>query len=375
MEDIKGKLPQDGKGSGNVGEQIKTGRRTIEDVIDLLIKLLALGLLVYWSYSILAPFITIAIWSVILAVSLFPVYNSLRKKLWNKHKLTAGIITGILLMLLIAPAIWMLIASGSELKGLADQVKNGTFKLPLPGEELKAFPIIGPQIFDIWSNAVNNLQGFAIEYQEQLKAVLIRLFGLIASTGKGLLILTISIIVSGVLLAYADAAANFTETFFKRIAGSAGTEMTNIAAVTIRNVTRGILGVAFIQAMLAGIGIYLAGVPFAGLWTMICFLLSVMQLGMLPVSAGVIIYIWTAAPTSTAIMLTIWMILVGTVDNILKPILLGKGAPVPMLVVFLGAIGGFIQSGFIGLFTGAIILTLGYNLFIDWVRKHEIPAP
>lgn len=373
MEDKMEKKPEDGTNIWNTVNKGITANRTIDEIVDLLIRLFALGLLVYWSYSILQPFITIAIWSVILAVSLYPVYNSLRKRLWNKQKLAAGVITAILLMLLIAPAIWMLIASGSELKGLADQLKAGTFKLPLPGDELKGFPLIGPYLYDIWNNAVNNLQGFAIEYQEQIKAILIRLFGLIASTGKGLLILAVSIVVSGVLLAYADAAAAFTGMFFKRVAGDSGSEMTNVAAVTIRNVTRGILGVAFIQAMLAGIGIYIAGVPLAGLWTMICFLLSVMQLGMLPVSAGVIIYIWTAAPTSTAIMLTVWMVLVGTVDNILKPILLGKGAPVPMLIVFLGAIGGFIQSGFIGLFTGAIILTLGYNLFIDWVKQHQKP--
>ncbi|MBK9732600.1 MAG: AI-2E family transporter [Chitinophagaceae bacterium] len=340
-------------------------------VVDLLVKIGALGLLFYWCYNILEPFITIALWSVILAVSLFPVYSRLKNGFGKRDKLAAGLITGILMLILIAPPVWMLVASGSELKTFADHLKGGTLTLPLPGEELKTFPVIGPYIFEFWSGAVNNLQGFAIEYQDQLKIILISLFGMIASTGKGLLILAISVIVSGVLLAYSNSGGNFISSFFKRVAGSPGLEMLNVATVTIRNVTRGILGVAFIQAMLAGIGIYMAGVPLAGLWTMICFMLSVMQLGMLPVSAGVIIYIWTVAPTTTAILLTVWMVLVGMVDNVLKPLLLGKGAPVPMLVVFLGAIGGFFHSGFIGLFTGAIVLSLGYNLFVDWVKQHE----
>ena len=107
--------------------------------------------------------------------------------------------------------------------------------------------------------------------------------------------------------------------------------------------------------------------PFAGLWTLVCLILAIIQVGLAPVSIGVIIYIWSTADTLTAILLTIWMVLVGIMDNILKPIMLGKGAPAPMAVVFIGSIGGFMVSGIIGLFTGAIILTLGYKLVIGWV--------
>ena len=114
-----------------------------------------------------------------------------------------------------------------------------------------------------------------------------------------------------------------------------------------------------------------AGVPLAGLWTILSFMLAVVQISMLPVSIGVIIYAWSNFSTTTAILLTIWMLLVGISDNILKPIMLGKGATVPMMVVFLGAIGGFIHSGFIGLFTGAIMLSLGYKLFMEWTYRNK----
>ncbi|MEP7129266.1 MAG: AI-2E family transporter [Chitinophagales bacterium] len=374
MNDNKSNTPENLQDLLNEADSKISQKLVAGNVIDFLIRICALGLLFYWCYGILEPFITIALWSVILAVSLYPLFNSFKKKLGDRDKLAAYLITGILLLLLIAPAVWMLVATGAELKALGDQLKAGNLSIPLPSEELKTFPIVGSKIFEIWSNAMNNLQGFAMEYQDQLKAIFISLFGMIASTGKGLVMLALAVVVSGVLLANATVAGNFINAFFKRVAGPSGLEITSVAAVTIRNVTRGILGVAFIQAMFAGIGIYVAGVPFAGLWTMICFMLSVMQIGMLPVSVGVIIYIWTSAPTSTAIMLTVWMVLVGTMDNVLKPILLGKGAPVPMLVVFLGAIGGFIHSGFIGLFSGAIILSLGYNLFVGWVKKNEVPA-
>lgn len=147
--------------------------------------------------------------------------------------------------------------------------------------------------------------------------------------------------------------------------------MVESAELTVRNVAKGVLGVAIIQSLLAGIGFVLAGIPLAGLWILVCLVLSIVQIGILPVSVGVIIYIWGAADTGTATIFTIWMVLVGVSDNILKPILLGKGAPAPMLVVFLGAIGGFMVSGFIGLFTGAIILTLGYKLMISWLESTD----
>ena len=116
-----------------------------------------------------------------------------------------------------------------------------------------------------------------------------------------------------------------------------------------------------------------AGVPYSGIWTLLCLILAIVQIGITPVSLGVIIYIWASdASTTAAILLTIWMVLVGLLDNFLKPIIMGKGAPVPMLVIFLGAIGGFIFSGFIGLFTGAVILSLGYKLFDIWLKGTEI---
>ena len=141
--------------------------------------------------------------------------------------------------------------------------------------------------------------------------------------------------------------------------------------MTIRNVSRGIIGVAFIQATLAGIGFLIAGVPLAGLWALISLFLAIIQIGVTPVLIVVIIYIFSTASTLTAVLLTIWLILVGLSDNILKPLLLGKGAPVPMLVIFLGAIGGFIFSGFMGLFLGAIVLSIGYKLLQAWLDEKQ----
>jgi predicted PurR-regulated permease PerM len=215
------------------------------------------------------------------------------------------------------------------------------------------------------------LSGFISHHQEDAKNIVLGALGLLKNTGAGIVIFMVSIFISGFLLVYAESLAAFFRQLLIRIAGPTAESMTSVAALTVRNVAKGVLGVAVIQSILAGIGFVLAGIPFAGLWIIICLILAIVQLGLLPVSVGVIIYIWGHADTTTAVLLTIWMIFVGIIDNILKPIMLGKGAPAPMLVVFLGAIGGFMVSGFIGLFTGAIILSLGYKLVVGWVMNSQ----
>ena len=179
----------------------------------------------------------------------------------------------------------------------------------------------------------------------------------------------ISIIISGIMLAYEKEETDFARKFFVKLAGKKGEEMTGVVKQTVQNVVKGILGVAAIQTIFVGIGLLLAGIPFAGLWIILSLILAIVQIGILPVSIGVIIYIWSTGDTVTATVLTVWMLVVGLMDNVLKPILLGKGATVPMLVVFLGAIGGFIYSGFIGLFTGAIVMTLAYKLAEKWLNS------
>lgn len=336
-------------------------------VVQYALQLLALALLLLSCFRIVEPFITPFIWGSVLAITLYPLHVLLRNKLNNRNAWSATMLTVMLLLLIIGPAVWLLLATVGEFKELVAVYRSGDLHVPNPNESVKEWPLIGSTVYTYWVEASANLTNFATEHKDQFKPVLIRLFDLLKNTGKGVIIFTLSIIVSGFLLAYAQPLNNFVRSLLKRIAGAAGDSMTDSAALTVRNVAKGVLGVAVIQSILAGIGFVLAGIPLAGLWILVCLVLAIVQLGLLPVSLGVIIYIWGHSDTLTATILTIWMIFVGVIDNVLKPILLGKGAPAPMLVVFVGAIGGFMVSGFIGLFTGAIILTLGYNLITEWV--------
>lgn len=338
-------------------------------VIQYALQLLALALLLLSCFRIVEPFITPFIWGSVLAVALYPLHVLLRKKLNDRNAWSSAIITVMMLLLIIGPAVWLLLATVGEFKELVHVYRSGDLQVPVPNESVKTWPVIGPTLHSYWTDASTNLTNFATEHKEQLKPVLINLLDLLKNTGKGIVIFTLSIIISGFLLAYAQPLDNFVRSLLKRIAGGAGDTMTDSAALTVRNVAKGVLGVAVIQSILAGVGFVLAGIPLAGLWILVCLVLAIVQIGLLPVSVGVIIYIWGNSDTVTATVLTIWMIFVGVIDNILKPILLGKGAPAPMLVVFVGAIGGFMVSGFIGLFTGAIILTLGYKLLTGWVLQ------
>lgn len=336
-------------------------------VVHYTIQLLALALLLVACYLIIEPFLTIIVWAAVLAITLYPFQKMITNKLKGKSGWAATIVTTIMITLLIVPAVWLLFSTVSEFREIAELYRAGKFHIPPPPENVKTWPMIGKQVFGLWSSASSNLTALISEHTSQVKDLALKGLDMLANTGKGILFFFISLIVSGVLLAYAKQSGELVKSLFVKLIGNMGANLTDLAEITVRNVAKGILGVAVIQSILAGIGFVLAGIPLAGLWIVLCLILAIVQVGLLPVSIGVIVYIWGHGTTLTAILLTVWMLFVGIIDNILKPIMLGKGAPVPMMVVFIGAIGGFMSTGFIGLFTGAIILSVGYKLFNAWL--------
>jgi predicted PurR-regulated permease PerM len=351
--------------NGNVNEERSFPSR---QVINLAIQLLVLGLLLTWCFKILSPFVSLVIWGVVLAVALYPLHQKLKKLLKQRGTLAAVIITIVSVCIIILPAIWLAATTAKEIKAYASAYRAGNLQIPPPKASVQSWPVVGGKAYEIWSKASTGLDSLAHQYPAQVKAVVGTGLGLVASTSKGVLLLMASIIIAGVFLSYSESSAKAAKALFNRLAGHSSFDMATISAVTIRNVVKGILGVAIIQSTMAAIGFIAAGIPAAGLWVLCCLILAIVQIGTLPVAIPVIILAWSGDSTLTATLFTIWMIIVSVSDNILKPILLGKGAPVPMLVVFLGAIGGFILSGFIGLFTGAVVLSLGYKLFEVWLN-------
>jgi predicted PurR-regulated permease PerM len=222
-------------------------------------------------------------------------------------------------------------------------------------------------IADRWPSNNGAVAEFLTEHVEEIQAIASSTLKAFAGFTMDIIMLMLSVVVAGVFLANAKAGGAAAERFLDRVMGRHGSAMVDLAAGTIRQVAKGILGVAVLQAALFAAGVFIAGIPGAGMLTVVALILCVVQLGVVIVAIPVLIYAWTTMGTTGAIILSVWMVIVMISDNILKPLLLGRGAQVPTAVIFLGAIGGFILSGFIGLFTGAVVLSIGYRLAQGWV--------
>lgn len=339
--------------------------------------LLQVGVLVFifgWCFKILSPFILPVMWGVVISITAYPLFLKLKTKLGHRGMLASVLITGAFLLVLIIPTILLSESLIDGVKEFTLVINEGQNLIPPPGDRARSLPSFAKPLVDVWQDASENLQAVVVRYNEQFRTAGKFILSLIANTGIGIIYFLISIIIAGVFLAYSKEGGSTLRTIFIKLAGKKGEELVAVSEATIRSVVKGILGVAFIQTFLAGIGFVIAGVPAAGLWTFFCLIFAIIQIGVGPVVIPVIIYLFYTADLTTAIIFLIWGIIIMVSDNILKPLLLGRGAPVPMLVVFLGSIGGFIATGFLGLFLGAVILSLGYKLFDYWIKEEKIVA-
>ena len=343
-----------------------TEKNQTTNIYDTSIRLLFLALIVAWCVMLLLPFVSILLWGIILALAFSPLHNSLTKLLRGKAKLSSTIIVLFFLAVIFIPG-WLLIDSVvGGVKELKTSFQAGTLTIPLPSEKVKEWPLIGEKLHSAWSDASANIGLFITEHKEQVTEFGGKfLKGFLGIIG-GVFQFAVSIIIAGILLVV-KGANEAVRKFFRKLVDDKADEYADISYKTVGNVVKGILGVAFIQATIIGIGFAFAGVPYAGLWTMIVFMFAVLQLPPPLIVIPVIIWLFSAVETTPAVIWSIYLFVGSISDNVLKPVLLGKGAPVPMLVIFLGVIGGFILSGFIGLFTGAIVISLGYKLFVAWI--------
>ena len=336
--------------------------------IDLVIKLALLAILLAWCAMILLPFIVPVLWGIILAITLFPLYTRLLKLLKGKKGLSSAIVTLILLALLITPSVWLISSIVENVKELIVAFREHTLVIPPPRQEVADWPIVGKPIHAAWLMLSTNIEAAIQTYRDKLIVVGDKFLGIIKSVTSSFLMLILSVIIAGILLTGSEKSEKSTKNFATRIFGITGDEFINMVILTIRNVAKGILGVAFIQFVLLGTVFIIAKVPFAGLWALAVLFFAIVQLPVGIIAIPVVIYLYSAREPLPATLWSVLIILLSLSDNFLKPWLMGKGAPVPTLVIFLGAIGGMITSGFIGLFTGAIILSIGYKLATIWLK-------
>jgi predicted PurR-regulated permease PerM len=322
---------------------------------------------------ILYPFLPLLTWGVLIAVSAYPAFKKLQSALGERGTLSAVLFTVVLLAALIVPVILLAETLVDAIQAIATRFKEGSLIIPPPPANVASWPIIGAPLNRLWVSASTDLTGLIHSLTPQLKTIVPGVFSMSAGLGLTVLQFALAIVVSGVLLANAQHAYEVTCSLCNRLFGDKGSEVQQLMGATIRSVTTGILGVAVIQTFSAGLGFLLFGLPGAGLWTVVFLVAAVLQVGAL-VLVPAVIYMFTMAGTTKAVIFLVWCLVVALMDNILKPLLLGRGVAVPIAVVFLGAIGGFVTFGLIGLFIGAVLLSVGYKLFLAWLQNGSVIA-
>jgi len=339
--------------------------------IEIAIRLAVIFLILAWCLEILSPFILLIAWGGIIAVAIHPLFLKLADKLGGNKKLAIGLIALIGITGILVPVFSL---TGSMVDGasrVGTAISNGAVHIPPPSESVRDWPLIGEQTYNFWQQASASLTTLLGQYPDQLSAVGKKLLGLAAGASIGFLQFLISMLLAAAFLVRTDNINANLLKLAKRLSSEHGENLLLMSEKTVRSVAVGVIGIAFIQAFLAGIGMMIAGVPAAGLLAIIILLLGIAQLPPLLVLAPVAIYLFSGDSTGTAVFFLAWTMMVSVSDFVLKPLLLGRGVDAPMMVILLGAIGGMLTSGIVGLFIGAVILAVGYKLFQAWIEMGE----
>ena len=340
--------------------------------VDIYIKIVLLSLLLLWSFYIVRPFVTIIIWSIIVAVSLYPFHQKLLKLFKGKKQgLVTTIFVLILLVLIVVPTINLtssVIDSGQE---LYQQFDAGTLKIPPPAETVKEWPLIGEKLYTNWSSASQDLEDFITKYKDEIADSLGWLFSSFAGLMGSVALALFALIFAGVFMMSAESGYRKGVEFANRLVAGRGEEFMQMCVSTIRSVVKGILLVAIIQAVLAYFGFLVIGLPAASLFALLVLVMAIIQIPVIVAMIPAIAIVFSFADTTPAIIFTIYAVIVALSDNFLKPMLLGKGLDTPMLVILIGALGGMMLQGILGLFIGPVILALVYQLYNTWVSEGQ----
>jgi predicted PurR-regulated permease PerM len=346
----------------------------VSNILDASINIGLTALLVISCLLIVKPFVPLLAWGMIIAIASYPRFEKLKNLLGGRGGWAAAIWTLLLLLILILPIFLLARAVVASGEILIARIYAGTLSVPPPPTGIETWPLIGAPLSRIWTAASADLTQLLIKFAPDIRAAIPVILTASAGVGFTVMQFLLAILVSGALLANATSVAQLAAALCIRIFGDKGPEYQQLVGSTIRSVTFGILGVALIQSIFAAVGFLFVGIPGAGAWSMIFLVAALLQVAVL-VLIPAVVYVFATASSTKAVIFLVWCIFVGVMDNVLKPILLGRGAAVPIIVVFLGAIGGFVAMGLIGLFLGAIVLAVGYKLFLAWIGGRSEQRP
>jgi predicted PurR-regulated permease PerM len=342
------------------------------DLTRVMLTVLFIGGLIAASFWILRPFLGATIWAVMIVIPTWSVMLAVQRYLGGRRWLAVTVMSLILLLILIIPlsaAIGTLVSNADDIAGWVKQVRE--FALPPPPSWLPDVPVIGARATEIWQE--HTAQGFDV-LRERIAPYARALVGWfvseIGSFGKVFIQFLLTVVASAVLYAYGEAFADWALRFGARLGGERGEAAIRLSAQAIRSVARGVVVTALVQTLVGGLGLWIAGVPFAAVLTALMFLLAVAQIGAALVLVGPVIWMYYTGSPGWGTFLLVVTVIAATLDNFLRPILIRQGAAdLPLLLIFIGVIGGLISFGLIGIFIGPVVLAVTHTLVTAWVYE------
>ncbi|WP_156906811.1 AI-2E family transporter [Desulforegula conservatrix] len=349
--------------------------RLFQKLMDSFIRVGLLFALVVLCYRIFSPFLNLIIWSLILAVTFYPLHQKIAEKIRGKQGLAATLVVVAGIILIVVPTAILASSLGDSIQILLANMKNNTSQIPEPAEAIKAVPLIGSKIYDFWTKAYTDLPALIQSMQPKVGNIAKEALSVVAGIGGVILKFMFSFIIAGIIMAYGKSGAETAKAISRRFVGiEKGDLFAKLSTDTIRSVALGVIGVACIQAIIVGLVFIFAGIPWTGVLSMIVLVLGIVQVPAAIVTLPAVAYIWISDGygTGAAVVYTVLIIVGSMADNVLKPIMLGRGVDAPMPVILLGALGGMASAGILGMFIGAIFLALGYQIFMGWVK--DVPV-
>ena len=349
-------------------------RRASALLLDVLIRAGLVLALATVCFQVFSPFLGLMTWALILAVTLYPLHQSVAAKIGGRQGLAATLLVLCGIAVVIVPTAALMNSLGDSVHRLINDVQNNTLRVPPPREGVAEWPLVGERVHALWTKAHTNLPALVQSLQPKIGNLAAAALGFVAGIGGGLLQFLASLAVAGIMMAFGEGGGRAIRAIFERVAhGQRGEEFVDLSTATIRAVAKGVLGVAFLQAIIVGICLLVAGIPWAGVLAVIVLVLGIAQVPALIGTLPAIGYLWWSGNygTGAAILYTVLLVVSGLADNVLKPLMLGRGVDAPMPVILLGALGGMAAGGILGMFVGATFLALGYQILMGWVATNS----
>lgn len=343
-------------------------RNMLESTLRIGIVLILLSM----AYDIIRPFVLPLLWGGIIAIAAFPLTRWLQNKLGGRRGLAATMVTLFFILSLVVPSYMFTESLVGGVKKISASLEAGSLQVPAPPEKLAGIPVVGQQMYDGWAAANQNLDSVLNQMQPQIRAAISTTASAVGGGLLEVLMFIVALIIAGGFMTYAESTGAAAHRLFVRIGGpQPGGEWATLSVATVRSVLQGVVGVAIIQTILCAVGLFALEVPGAPVWSIIILFLAIAQLPPLILIAPIIAWAYGNVDATSATIFTVWMLVAGASDTFLKPMLMGRGLDIPMPVILIGAIGGMIAYGIIGLFAGAVLLSILYKLFGEWITQES----